>query len=40
VAAFIEASKQGNLEEIKKHITKSDASLLEMGENFIAKINP
>lgn len=40
VAAFIEASKQGNIAEVKKYITKSDASLLEMGESFLAKLDP
>lgn len=40
VASFIEASKTGNIAEVKKYITKSDAGLLEMGENFLAKLDP
>jgi Domain of unknown function (DUF4878) len=40
VNAFIEASKSGNIAEIKKYITKSDASLLEIGESFISKLDP
>jgi len=39
VAAFIEASKSGNIAEIKKHISKSDAGLLELGQSFIAKLD-
>jgi Domain of unknown function (DUF4878) len=39
VEAFIEASKDGNLTEVKKYITKSDAGMLEIGENFLAKID-
>ena len=40
VNAFIEASKTGNIAEIKKHITKSDVSLIEMGENMMAQFDP
>jgi len=40
VAAFIEASKKGDLAEIKKQITKSDVSLIEMGENMMAQFDP
>jgi len=40
VSAFIDASKEGNLEEVKKHISKSDLSLIQMGENFLAALNP
>ncbi len=40
VTAFIEAAKEGNIAEIKKHITKSDAGLLDLGESFFAKLDP
>ncbi|MBC7887396.1 MAG: DUF4878 domain-containing protein [Ferruginibacter sp.] len=40
VADFIEASRKGDITEIKKYITRSDAGLLEMGENFIASMDP
>lgn len=40
VAAFIEASKTGNIDAIKKYITKSDAGLLDLGESFLAKLDP
>ena len=40
VSAFIEAAKTGNIAEVKKHITKSDVSLIEMGESFLAKFDP
>jgi hypothetical protein len=40
VASFIEASKSGNLADIKKYITKSDVSLLEMGEKMMEQFNP
>ncbi|MBC7689081.1 MAG: DUF4878 domain-containing protein [Aquabacterium sp.] len=40
VNSFIEASKTGNIEEIKKYITKSDAGMLEIGESFLAKLDP
>lgn len=40
VAAFIEASKTGNIAEVKKYITKSDVSLIEMGENIMARFDP
>jgi hypothetical protein len=39
VAAFIEASKTGNIAEIKKHITQSDAGLLDIGQSFLAKLD-
>jgi hypothetical protein len=38
-AAFIEAAKQGDIDAIKKQITKSDAGLLEMGENFLSQLD-
>ncbi len=40
VAAFIEASKKGDIAEIKKHIIKSDVSLIELGENMMAQFDP
>jgi hypothetical protein len=40
VAAFIEASKNGDIAEIKKHITRSDVSLIEMGESMMAQFDP
>lgn len=40
VTAFIEASKKGDIAELKKYITKSDVSMLEMGENMMAQFNP
>lgn len=40
VESFIEAAKTGNLDEVKKHISKSDASMLEIGQSFLAKMNP
>ncbi|MEP7110368.1 MAG: DUF4878 domain-containing protein [Ferruginibacter sp.] len=40
VAKFIEASKEGNITEVKKYITRSDAGLLEIGENFLSKLDP
>ena len=39
VEAFIEASKEGNIAEIKKYITKSDAGMLAIGESFLAKLD-
>ncbi len=40
VKSFIEAAKSGNLEEVKKCISKSDVSMLEIGQSFLAKVNP
>jgi len=40
VESFIEASKSGNLDEVKKYISKSDVSLLEMGQRVLANIDP
>ena len=34
VASFIEASKKGDMESLKKYITSQDISLLEMAESF------
>ncbi|MEO6546760.1 MAG: DUF4878 domain-containing protein [Ferruginibacter sp.] len=39
VKAFIDASKEGNLTEVKKYITRSDAGMLEIGENFLARLD-
>ncbi|MCW3094070.1 MAG: hypothetical protein JWP81_5139 [Ferruginibacter sp.] len=39
VKAFIEASKEGNLTEVKKYITRSDAGMLEIGESFLARLD-
>ncbi|MEO6731004.1 MAG: DUF4878 domain-containing protein [Ferruginibacter sp.] len=39
VQAFIEASREGNIAEIKKHISSSDLSMLEIGESFLAKLD-
>jgi len=33
------AMKNGNIEEMKKHITKSDVAMLEVAENFMAGID-
>lgn len=40
VASFIEAAKTGDLAEIKKYITKSDASLMDIGQSFLSKLDP
>ena len=40
VSSFIEASKQGNLTDVKKYITKSDVSMLEMAEKMMEQFNP
>lgn len=40
VEAFIAAAKTGNMAEVKKYITKSDVSLLEMAENMMTQFNP
>ena len=40
VTAFIEAARQGDLAKVKQYITKSDVSMLEMGETFMAKLDP
>lgn len=40
VESFIAASREGNLENIKKYLTKSDVSLMELGEGMLAKFNP
>ncbi len=39
VASFIEAAKKGDMESLKKYITSQDLALLQMGENFIAKLD-
>lgn len=40
VTAFIDASKKGDMSEIKKLITKSDVSMIEMAENMMAQFDP
>ena len=40
VSSFIEASKSGNFEDIKKYISRSDVSMMEIGENFLSKMDP
>ena len=40
VTAFIEAARQGDLVKVKQYITRSDVSMLEMGESFMAKLDP
>lgn len=39
VAAFIEAAKKRDFDEIKRQITKSDASFLEIGENLLSQLD-
>ncbi len=34
------AMKSGNIEEMKKHITKSDVAMLETAEKFITAVDP
>lgn len=40
VVSFIEAAKTGDLAEIKKYISKSDASLMDIGQSFLSKLDP
>ena len=40
VASFIEAAKTGDLTEIKKYISKSDASIMDIGHSFLSKLDP
>jgi Domain of unknown function (DUF4878) len=40
ISSFIEASREGNITEVKKYITRSDVSLMEIGENLLAKFDP
>src|SRR6187551_304793 len=40
VSSFIKAAREGNLTELKKYISKSDVSMLELGENLLAKVDP
>jgi len=40
VNAFIEASKKGDIESLKKYITSQDAALLTMGESFMKNLDP
>jgi len=40
VSSFIKAAREGDLTEVKKYICKSDVSMLELGENLLAKFDP
>src|ERR1700712_4502530 len=40
VASFIEAAKTGDLDQVKKYITKSDAGLIELGQRMISNFDP
>ncbi len=40
VASFIAAAREGNIAELKKYITKSDAGLLDIAEGFLANADP
>ena len=39
VNSFVAASREGNIDEIKKYISREDLSLLEMGERFISNVD-
>ena len=39
VNSFIEASRAGNFNEIKKHLSRQDISLMEMGERFLSNVD-
>lgn len=40
VNSMFNAMKQGNIEEMKKHITKADVNMLEGMENMMKNVNP
>src|SRR5690349_13810015 len=40
VSSFINAAREGNLAEVKKYISKSDVSMLDIGETLLAKLDP
>ncbi|MEI8058703.1 MAG: DUF4878 domain-containing protein [Ferruginibacter sp.] len=40
VEAMFAAMKNGNLDEIKKYITKSDVAMMEAAEKFMVALNP
>ncbi len=40
VDGLFTAMKNGNLDEMKKYITKSDVSMIEMGEKFMNALDP
>lgn len=39
VNSFIEASRSGNFDEIKRYISRQDISLMEMGERFLSNVD-
>ncbi len=39
VNSFIEAARTGDFEEIKKHISQQDISLMEMGQRFLSNVD-
>lgn len=39
VNSFIEASREGNFDEIKKYISRQDIGLMEMGERFLSNVD-
>jgi hypothetical protein len=39
VNSFIAASKEGDIDEIKKYISRQDISLMEMGEGFLSRVD-